>query len=146
MTEAEARQEAQRCMNCGECSQCLECVSVCAPQCIDFAQKPIPLSINVGTVVMSTGYEILDPATKELLGYGRFPDVISGPQMDRLLAPTRPYNAVLRPSDGKEPENIAILLCVGSRDHTVCNPLCCRIGCMYSMKHCLLYTSPSPRD
>ena len=144
MSEEEARQEAQRCMNCGECSQCMECVSVCAPQCIDFTQKPIPLSLNVGTVVMSTGFEILDPATKELLGYGRYPDVISGPQMDRLLAPTRPYNGVLRPSDGKEPESIAILLCVGSRDHTVCNPLCCRIGCMYSMKHAQLAMGALP--
>ncbi len=144
MTEAEARQEAQRCMNCGKCSQCMECVGACAPKCIDFAQKPTPLSINVGTVVMSTGFKILDPATKELLGYGRFPDVVSGPQMDRLLAPTRPYNAVLRPSDGKEPENIAIILCVGSRDQTVCNPLCCRIGCMYSMKHAQLAMGALP--
>ncbi|MBI4757239.1 MAG: FAD-dependent oxidoreductase [Betaproteobacteria bacterium] len=144
MTEAEARQEAQRCMNCGECSQCMECVSVCAPQCIDFAQKPIPLSLNVGTVVMSTGFGILNPATKPLLGYDKFADVISGPQMDRLLAPTRPYNAVLRPSDGKEPESIAFVLCVGSRDHTVCNPLCCRIGCMYSMKQAQLAMGALP--
>jgi heterodisulfide reductase subunit A len=122
----------------------MECVGACAPKCIDFAQKPTPLSINVGTVVMSTGFKILDPATKELLGYGRFPDVVSGPQMDRLLAPTRPYNAVLRPSDGKEPENIAIILCVGSRDQTVCNPLCCRIGCMYSMKHAQLAMGALP--
>lgn len=134
MTEAEARQEAQRCMNCGECSQCMECVTACAPKCIDFAQKPTSLSINVGTVVLSTGFNILDPATNELLGYGKFPDVVSGPQMDRLVAPTRPYNSVLRPSDGKEPENIAIVLCVGSRDHSVCSPLCCRVGCMYSIK------------
>ena len=64
--------------------------------------------------------------------------------MDRLLAPTRPYNGVLRPSDGKEPENIAILLCVGSRDQTVCNPLCCRIGCMYSIKHAQLAMGALP--
>jgi heterodisulfide reductase subunit A len=134
MTEAEARQEAQRCMDCGACSQCMECVSVCAPNCIDFAQKPTPLSLNVGTVVVSTGFKILDPATNALLGYDRFPNVVSGPQMDRLVAPTRPYNSVLRPSDGKEPENIAIVLCVGSRDHSVCSPLCCRVGCMYSIK------------
>lgn len=144
MTEAQARQEAQRCMNCGECAQCMECVSVCAPKCIDFAQKPTSLSINVGTVVMATGFRILDPATKELLGYGRFPDVVSGPQMDRLLAPTRPYNAVLRPSDGKEPENIALILCVGSRDQTVCNTLCCRIGCMYSIKQAQLAMGALP--
>ncbi|MBP9147686.1 MAG: FAD-dependent oxidoreductase [Rhodoferax sp.] len=144
MTEEEARQEALRCMNCGECSQCMECVSVCAPNCIDFSQKPTPMSLNVGSVVMSTGFKILDPATKELLGYDRYPNVVSGPQMDRLLAPTRPFNGVLRPSDGKEPESIAILLCVGSRDQTVCNPLCCRIGCMYSIKQAQLAMGALP--
>ncbi len=144
MTEAEARQEAQRCMDCGECSQCMECVSACAPKCIDFTQKPSRLSLNVGSVVVSTGFKILDPAAKELLGYGRFPDVVSGPQMDRLLAPTRPYNSVLRPSDGKEPEKIAMILCVGSRDQTVCNSLCCRIGCMYSIKQAQLAMGALP--
>ncbi len=144
LTEAEARREADRCLNCGECSQCLECVRVCAPQCIDFSQKPEPRSLTAGAVVLSTGFKILDPAAKELLGYGRYPDVISGPQMDRLLAPTRPYNGVLRPSDGKEPENIAFLLCNGSRDHTVCNPLCCRIGCMYAMKQAQLAMGALP--
>jgi len=144
MTEEEARQEAQRCMNCAECSQCLECVSVCPPKCIDFTQKPTSLSLNVGAVVVSTGFKILDPATKELFGYGRFPNVVSGPQMDRLLAPTRPYNAVLRPSDGKAPESIAVILCVGSRDQTVCNPLCCRIGCMYAIKQAQLAMGALP--
>ena len=55
-------------------------------------------------------------------------------QMDRLLAPTRPYNAVLRPGDGKVPDNIAYILCTGSRDETVGNPLCSKICCMYSIK------------
>lgn len=144
MTEEEARKEAHRCMNCGECSQCMECVNVCPAFCIDFTQRDQQLDFTVGAVVLSTGYEILDPAAKELLGYGRIPDVIDGPQMDRLLAPTRPYNSVLRPSDGKEPENIAIILCNGSRDKTVCNPLCCRIGCMYSVKHAQLAMGALP--
>ncbi len=144
MTEEEARKEAHRCMNCGECSQCMECVSVCPAFCIDFTQRDQKLDFTVGAVVLSTGYEILDPSAKELLGYGRIPDVIDGPQMDRLLAPTRPYNSVLRPSDGKEPESIAIVLCNGSRDKTVCNPLCCRIGCMYSVKHAQLAMGALP--
>jgi heterodisulfide reductase subunit A len=55
-------------------------------------------------------------------------------QMDRLLAPTRPYNTVLRPGDGKVPERIAFILCTGSRDETVGNPLCSRFCCMYSIK------------
>lgn len=144
MTEEEARKEAHRCMNCGECSQCMECVSVCPAFCIDFSLREQKIDFTVGAVVLSTGYEILDPSAKELLGYGRIPDVIDGPQMDRLLAPTRPYNSVLRPSDGKEPESIAIVLCNGSRDKTVCNPLCCRIGCMYSVKHAQLAMGALP--
>ena len=144
MTEEEARKEAHRCMNCGECAQCMECVRVCPAFCIDFKLKPAYKQLTVGTVVLSTGFEILDPAAKEALNYANLPDVVDGPQMDRLLAPTRPYNSVLRPSDGKEPENIAFVLCNGSRDHTVCNPLCCRIGCMYSAKQAQLAMGALP--
>lgn len=144
MTESEARDSANRCLGCGECSQCQECVNVCPGDCINFNMRTDNLEMTVGSVIVSTGYEILDPAGKELMGYGKYPNVISGPQMDRLLAPTRPYNGVLRPSDGKEPENIAIVLCNGSRDHTVCNPLCCRIGCMYSAKHAQLVMGALP--
>jgi heterodisulfide reductase subunit A len=144
MTESEARASANRCLGCGECSQCQECVNVCPGDCINFDMRTENLEMTVGSVIISTGYEILDPAGKELMGYGIYPNVISGPQMDRLLAPTRPYNGVLRPSDGKEPENLAIVLCNGSRDHTVCNPLCCRIGCMYSAKHAQLVMGALP--
>ena len=55
-------------------------------------------------------------------------------QMDRLLAPTRPFNTILRPGDGKVPERIAYILCTGSRDETVNNPLCSKFCCMYSIK------------
>ncbi len=144
MTEDEARASANRCLGCGECSQCQECVNACPANCINFNMKTDRMEMTVGSVIVSTGYEILDPAGKELMGYGKYPNVISGPQMDRLLAPTRPYNGVLRPSDGKEPESIAIVLCNGSRDHTVCNPLCCRIGCMYSAKHAQLVMGALP--
>jgi heterodisulfide reductase subunit A-like polyferredoxin len=144
MTESEARDSANRCLGCGECSQCQECVNICPGNCINFNMRPDHLEVTVGSVIISTGYEILDPAGKEEMGYGKYPNVISGPQMDRLLAPTRPYNGVLRPSDGKEPESIAIVLCNGSRDHTVCNPLCCRIGCMYSAKHAQLVMGALP--
>jgi heterodisulfide reductase subunit A-like polyferredoxin len=143
-TEEEAIAAANRCLSCGGCSQCQECVRVCPAHCIDFSMRDEHLSVDVGTVILATGYEILDPGKKELLGYGRYPNVISGPQMDRLLAPTRPYNTVLRPSDGKVPDNIAIVLCNGSRDQTVGNPLCCRVGCMYSAKHAQLIMGALP--
>jgi heterodisulfide reductase subunit A len=143
-TEEEAREAANRCLSCGGCSQCQECVRVCPAHCIDFSRRDERVSLDVGAVIVATGYEILDPGKNPLLGYGRYPNVISGPQMDRLLAPTRPYNTVLRPSDGKVPDNIAIVLCNGSRDHSLGNPLCCRIGCMYSAKHAQLIMGALP--
>lgn len=143
-TEEEARAAANRCLSCGGCSQCQECVRVCPADCIDFTMRDEQVSLQVGAVIVATGYEILDPGLNPLLGYGRYPNVISGPQMDRLLAPTRPFNTVMRPSDGKVPDNIAIVLCNGSRDHTLGNPLCCRIGCMYSAKHAQLIMGALP--
>jgi heterodisulfide reductase subunit A-like polyferredoxin len=144
LSEEQARWEANRCLNCADCSQCQECVNICPADCIDFNMKPEPKKLRVGSVILATGYEILDPTGKDQLGYGVIPDVITGPQLDRLLAPTRPYNGVLRPSDGKEPESVAIVLCSGSRDQTFCNPLCCRIGCMYAIKHAQLIMGALP--
>ncbi len=143
-SENQARYNANRCMDCGGCSYCQECVKACPANAIHFDMRPQEIDLAVGTVVLSTGYNILDPAMKELFGYGRYPNVISAPQMDRLLAPTRPYNGVLRPSDGKEPDNIAFVLCNGARDHTLCNPLCCRVGCMYTAKHAQLLMGALP--
>ena len=60
--------------------------------------------------------------------------MITATQMERLLAPTRPYNTLLRPGDGKVPERIAYVMCTGSRDQTVGNPLCSKFCCMYSIK------------
>jgi heterodisulfide reductase subunit A len=65
-------------------------------------------------------------------------------QMDRILAPTRPYNAVVRPSDGMAPSNIAFVLCTGSRDCTVDNRLCSRVCCMYSIKQAQLLMGALP--
>jgi heterodisulfide reductase subunit A len=92
------------------------------------------LELSVGSVVVSTGYALFPADAKPQYGYGRFQNVVTGVQMERLLAPTRPYNTVLRPSDGKVPERIAYVLCTGSRDETVGNPLCSKFCCMYSIK------------
>ncbi|MEW6515598.1 MAG: FAD-dependent oxidoreductase [candidate division FCPU426 bacterium] len=144
LTEAEARSAAGRCLDCAVCSQCLECVRVCPANAVDFGIRPRMEQVTASAVILAGGFEILDPAAKPLLGFGRYPDVLSAPQMDRLLAPTRPFNGVLRPSDGREPEHIAMVLCSGARDHTVCNPLCCRIGCMYALKQAQLLMGALP--
>jgi heterodisulfide reductase subunit A-like polyferredoxin len=135
LTEAEARAAAGRCIDCAVCSECRECVEACPVDgCIDLHARDQRLEAEVGAVVVSTGFKLFPADLKPEYGYGRFKNVITGMQMDRLLAPTRPFNTILRPGDGKVPERIAYILCTGSRDETVGNPLCSRFCCMYSIK------------
>ena len=100
--------------------------------------------VDVGAVILSTGFKLFDAHLKPTYGYGRYPNVITAMQMDRLLSPTRPYNHVLRPSDGKRPDNIAFVLCTGSRDRTVGNRLCSRVCCMYTIKQAQLLMGALP--
>jgi heterodisulfide reductase subunit A len=134
MTEAEALAGASDCLDCGVCSECQECVTACPSDAIHLDMRERSEEVRVGAVVVATGYKLFAADLKPQYGYGRFKNVITGMQMDRLLAPTRPYNTVLRPGDGKVPERIAYVLCTGSRDETVDNPLCSRFCCMYSIK------------
>jgi heterodisulfide reductase subunit A-like polyferredoxin len=135
MTEAEARRGAGLCLDCGVCSECGECVAACPVEgCIDLRARDQVLDVEVGAVVVATGFELFAADLKPEYGFGTFRNVITGMQMDRLLAPTRPFNSILRPGDGKVPERIAYVMCTGSRDETVGNPLCSRFCCMYSIK------------
>ena len=126
------------------CILCGQCERVCPANAVDFTQKPKLLNIRVGGIIVATGFELFPAERKSEYHYGEYPNVITAMQMDRLLAPTRPYNAVIRPSDGKEPMNIAYVLCVGSRDKTMGNPLCSQICCMYSIKQAQLLMGALP--
>jgi heterodisulfide reductase subunit A len=144
LTEREARHAASRCLDCGGCSECHECIHACPADAIDLDANPTEEFVEAESVILSTGFELFDPGRKDCYGYGRFPNVITGMQMDRILSPTRPYNRVLRPSDGKVPERIAFVLCTGSRDRTVDNRLCSRVCCMYSIKQAQLLMGALP--
>ena len=144
LSEEEARRSAGRCLDCGVCSACRECVSACPAHAIRLDMPAEELTIEVRSALVATGYRFFDPRRKPAYGFGRFPNVITAMQMDRLLSPTRPYNAVLRPSDGKAPANVAYVLCAGSRDCTVDNRLCSRVCCMYSIKQAQLLMGALP--
>jgi len=135
MTEDEAFLGAARCLDCGVCSECHACVDACPADCIDFDMREEEIEVDVDAVVLATGFKLFPADAKPEYGYGKFANVITGMQMDRLLAPTRPFNSVVRPGDGKVPDRIGFIMCTGSRDAQVGNPLCSRICCMYSIKH-----------
>ena len=134
LSEADARAAAGRCLDCGVCSECHECIAACPADAIDLDMRTETMNVDVGAVIVSTGYALFPADAKPQYGYGSYKNVITGTQMERLLAPTRPYNTVLRPGDGKVPERIAYVMCTGSRDQTVGNPLCSKFCCMYSIK------------
>jgi heterodisulfide reductase subunit A len=135
LVEAEARRASGRCIDCAVCSECNECVDACPVDgCIDLRATDQQVEVRVGSVVVSTGFKLFPADLKPEYGYGAYKNVITGMQMDRLLAPTRPFNTILRPGDGKVPDRIAYVLCTGSRDQQVGNPLCSRFCCMYSVK------------
>jgi len=143
-SEQEALASAANCLNCGICSECQECKKACPADAIDFDQRPVENEYSVAAVILATGFRLFPAELMANFGFGRFANVISAMQMDRLIAPTRPYNYVLRPGDGKRPGNIAYVFCTGSRDRTVNNPICSRVCCMYSLKQAQLLLGALP--
>ncbi|MBE0650078.1 MAG: CoB--CoM heterodisulfide reductase iron-sulfur subunit A family protein [Bacteroidales bacterium] len=126
------------------CTLCGACERVCPTQCIDFTQTEEQIPVSVKSVVLATGFNLFDPLKIPRYGYGKFKNVLTSIQMERQLAPTRPFNAILRPGDGKMPDNIAYVLCTGSRDKSIGNPICSQICCMYSIKQAQLLMGALP--
>ncbi len=126
------------------CILCGACEKVCPTNCIDFTQQTEEIQINIKTVVLATGFKLFDPLLIPRYGFGLYKNVVTSMQMERELAPTRPFNTVLRPGDGKVPDKIAYVLCTGSRDATVGNPICSQICCMYSIKQSQLLMGALP--
>jgi heterodisulfide reductase subunit A len=126
------------------CTLCGACEKACPTKCIDFTQETTEYLLSVRTVIIATGFSLFDPLKIERFGYGKMKNVITSMQMERQLAPTRPFNTVLRPGDGKVPCRLAYVLCTGSRDITVGNPICSQICCMYSLKQAQLLLGALP--
>lgn len=126
------------------CTLCGACEKACPTKCIDFTQEATEYKLSLHTVIIATGFNLFDPLRIERFGYGKMKNVITSMQMERLLAPTRPFNTVLRPGDGKMPCRLAYVLCTGSRDITIGNPICSQICCMYSIKQAQLLMGALP--
>jgi len=114
----------------GECGRCVE---VCPSGAIDFTQEQRERIIEVGTIVVATGFEPFDARLKPEFGYDRYERAITGLELERLLSPSGPTGGNL-PAHWGEPESIVFIQCVGSRDKTVGNEYCSRICCMYAAK------------
>ncbi len=143
LTEQQARAEAQRCLQCGICSECLACVYACGVDAIDHNMVAREEKIDVGAVILAPGYQVYQAALSREYGFGRYPNVVTALQFERLLSASGPtLGQVRRPSDGAAPKRIAFLQCVGSRDQT--HDYCSAVCCMYATKEAVIAKEHQP--
>ena len=127
------------------CLECELCQNVCGVGAINFQQKPEEIEIEVGAIIVATGFDIYDVRKKEEYGFGVYDNVITGLALERLLSASGPTGGhVLRPSDGKIPKKVAFIQCVGSRDEKSGNLYCSRVCCMYATKEAQLVKEHVP--
>lgn len=117
------------------CIGCRNCQFFCKREAIDFNQKPEKINIKVGTIIVSTGFDVYNASNSPEYGYSQYLNVITGLEMERILTPFGPTQGkLIRPSDGKPIKSVAFIQCVGSRDESIGRPHCSRVCCMYSIK------------
>ncbi|MDM8516477.1 FAD-dependent oxidoreductase [Desulfobacterales bacterium HSG16] len=140
-SEEQARKEAARCLNCGGCCECMECVRVCEAKAVDHSMKEENLELDVGSIILATGYDILDPAPMKQYGYGKYPNVFTSLEFERLCNATGPTGGkiLIRDTENSKkfvnpPQSVALLHCIGSRDVNY-HEYCSRVCCMYALKY-----------
>ncbi|TFG15507.1 hydrogenase iron-sulfur subunit [Candidatus Thorarchaeota archaeon] len=126
------------------CIQCMTCAKSCKAEAINFAIEDETVEINAGTIILATGYELLDPSSVPEYGFGRIPNVVSALEYERMVSASGPTEGVvMRPSDSKEPHRIAFIQCVGSRDVNHC-AYCSKICCTYATKEAIITKEHAP--
>ncbi len=136
--------DMEYCLNNQGIVACDRCFQACEPKCIDFADRDEIVTVEVGTIVVATGVDVYDPSVLTELGYGKFPNVITTLEFERLINAGGPtLGELIRPSDRKRPKKVAFLQCIGSRSKRS-NPYCSNVCCMNTIKDALLITEHWP--
>jgi heterodisulfide reductase subunit A len=151
-SEEAARKEAARCVSCGGCCECKLCMSVCEAKAINHAMQDTVEEIEVGSIIVATGFDPLDPAPMQQYGYGKYANVFTNLEFERLSNATGPTGGKLLKRDLNDrfkyteaPKRVAILHCIGSRDinyHEYCSRTCC----MYALKYAHLLKDKCGHD
>lgn len=113
--------------------KCRACEKFCEVKAINFQDEDQEQWVEVGSIIVATGYDQMDPTPLEMYGYGRYPNVITGLEFERLVSAAGPTGGRILTKEGKEPRDVAIIHCVGSRDKNF-HEYCSRVCCMYALK------------
>ena len=120
--------------------KCKVCEKICPADAICFEDQAKEFSINVGSVLIAPGCKVFDPATRDIYGYNRSPNIVTSLEFERILSASGPFAGhLIRPSDKREPKKIAWLQCVGSRDvHEGAKGYCSAVCCTYAIKEAIV--------
>lgn len=119
--------------------RCRACEKFCTAQAINWDDTEKDYELNVGAIIIASGLELYDPGKQQEFGFGRWPNVVTSIQFERILSASGPYQgSVKRPGDKKHPKKIAWIQCVGSRDFNNANPWCSSVCCMYATKQAII--------
>jgi len=137
-TEEMAIAEARRCLSCRRCIGCGLCLAECDQKAIVYDEAPETIKLAVGAIILAPGFDEFDPNRKRDLGYGKYFNVITSIELERIMSPTGPYGGILmRPYDGEVPSRIAFVQCVGSREEGIGANYCSNICCMHALKQAI---------
>lgn len=125
--------DREKCIGCGICSE------VCKADAVHYDEEDTETTLQVGSIILAPGIETFDPSVRNQYGYGRYPNVVTSLEFERILSASGPFmGRVQRPSDGNIPKKVAFIQCVGSRDTTCGNDYCSSVCCMYATKEAVI--------
>ncbi len=127
----------------GRCGKTFLCKEACPADAIDFEQQEELVDLDVETIIVATGFDLLDPRLKPEFGYDVYPEVMTGVEFERLSSASGPTMGKITVS-GREPKDVVFIKCVGSRDPHTGVPYCSRVCCMYTAKHAHLVRDKLP--
>ena len=127
----------------GRCGKEFLCKNACTPNAIDFDQVEEIVELNVGAIIVASGFDPFDATEKPEFGYGVYDNVVTGLEFERLVSSSGPTTGKIK-LNGIEPEEVVFIHCVGSRDKQVGNPYCSRVCCMYTAKQAHLVHEKLP--
>ena len=128
--------------------KCRACQKFCPTGAVDFEQQPTQRDIQVGSLILATGFKPFDPSVYLQYSYANFTNVVTALEFERMLAASGPWlGHLVRPSDESEPKKVAWIQCVGSREINACDhPYCSSVCCMYAIKEAVIAKEHSKTD
>ncbi len=125
--------------------KCGACAKNCKVGAIDHSQQDEEIEVRIGSVVVAAGSKIAPTALRAEYGHGRYPNVVTSLEFERILSASGPYSGhIKRPADGRQPKRVAWLQCVGSRDESIDKGYCSAMCCMYAVKEAVIAKEHTP--